>query len=136
MAISDIPLLSMLRTRMQWSQARQQVLAENVANADSPGFKPRDLVPPDFGANGPSASSAPPSVTLARTEPGHIAGLDDSSSLFRDKKDNGYEIRPTGNSVSLEDEMMKLASNQMNYQAVTALYVNSLNLLKTAIGKA
>ena len=35
MAISDIPILSMLRTKMNWHQARQRVLAENVANADS-----------------------------------------------------------------------------------------------------
>ncbi len=43
MAITDLPMLAMLRTRMQWNQARQTVIAENVANADTPGFKPRDL---------------------------------------------------------------------------------------------
>ena len=36
MPISDIPILSMLRARMQWHQERQRVLAENVANADTP----------------------------------------------------------------------------------------------------
>ena len=45
MPISDIPILSMLRTRMQWHQERQQVLAENVANADTPNYRPRDLAP-------------------------------------------------------------------------------------------
>ena len=44
-------------------------------------------------------------------------------------------MRPTGNSVNLEQEMMKVAANQMDYQAVTALYTRSLSLLKTAIGK-
>lgn len=48
MALTDLPVLSMLRTRMQWAQARQGVIAENVANADMPGFKPRDLVEPRF----------------------------------------------------------------------------------------
>ena len=48
MAISDIPLFSMLRTRMQWHQERQRILAENVANADTPQFQPRDLAPPQF----------------------------------------------------------------------------------------
>ena len=45
MAIADIPILAMLRTRMQWQQQRQQVLAQNVANADTPGFQPEDLKP-------------------------------------------------------------------------------------------
>ena len=53
MPISDIPIFSMLRTRMQWHQERQKVLAENVANADTPNFKPKDLVPLDFGRQGP-----------------------------------------------------------------------------------
>jgi len=44
-------------------------------------------------------------------------------------------VRPAGNSVNLEDEMMKVAANQMDYQAATALYTRSLNLLKIALGK-
>ncbi len=45
-----------------------------------------------------------------------------------------FEITPSGNGVTLEDEMMKVAGNDMDYQAVTALYTRSLRLLKTAIG--
>ena len=48
MPINDIPILSMLRERMQWQQARQQVLAENVANADTPDYQAKDLAPLDF----------------------------------------------------------------------------------------
>jgi flagellar basal-body rod protein FlgB len=44
-------------------------------------------------------------------------------------------VRPSGNAVDLTDEMMKLAANQMDYQAATTLYSKSLNLLKTALGK-
>ena len=54
MSISDLPMLSALRTRMQWHQERQRVLAENVANSDTPNFKPRDLVEPKFDASGAS----------------------------------------------------------------------------------
>ena len=45
MAISDLPLLGMLKTRMRWHQARQGILANNVANADTPNFRPSDLRP-------------------------------------------------------------------------------------------
>jgi len=48
MAIADIPILSMLRGRLDWSQARQRVLAENVANSDTPRFHARDLAPLAF----------------------------------------------------------------------------------------
>jgi flagellar basal-body rod protein FlgB len=131
MAISDLPILSMLRTKMEWHQARQKVLAENVANADTPSFRPRDLSAPDFERTLRPVVS----VSLARTESDHIAGTTASPSVFRDKTDSGYEIRPTGNAVSLEDEMMKVAANQMDFQAATTLYTHSLNLIKTALGK-
>jgi flagellar basal-body rod protein FlgB len=48
MALPDLPILSMLRTRMQWHQERQRILADNVANSDTPDFRPRDLVQPKF----------------------------------------------------------------------------------------
>ena len=52
MSISDLPVLAALRTRMQWHQERQRVLSENVANSDTPNFKPRDLVEPKFDSKG------------------------------------------------------------------------------------
>ena len=64
MAISDIPILAMLRERMQWHQARQQVLAENVANADTPNYQAKDLAPPNFERELSTAS-----LQLAVTEP-------------------------------------------------------------------
>lgn len=131
MALSDMPILSMLRTKMEWHQARQKVLAENVANADTPAFRPSDLAAPDFERTlHPMAS-----VSLERTESDHIAGTVGSASPFRSRTESGYEIRPTGNAVSIEDEMMKVAANQMDFQAATTLYTHSLNLIKTALGK-
>jgi|SRR6185369_15067675 len=134
MAITDIPIFSMLRTRLQYSQERQRVLAENVANSDTPNYRGRDLVPPKFEA--PSMLTAAPvtQVALSRTTDGHIGGLGLSGTQFRSEKGN-YEVRPTGNAVNLEDEMMKVAANQMDYQAASALYTRSLSLIKTALGK-
>ena len=138
MAITDIPILSILRTRLQWAQARQRVLAENVANADTPNYRARDLAPPKFEAPaGATAGAAAPltAVSLARTADGHIAGIGQGDSPFRSERSAGYEVQPTGNAVNLEQEMMKVAANQMDYQAVAALYSRSLGLLKTALGK-
>ena len=131
MPISDMPIFSMLRTRMQWHQDRQQLLAENVANADTPKFRPRDLAPPRFNDSAPHLRA----VSLARTDPGHLAGGSGADSKFQADRKSGYEIRPAGNAVNLEDEMTKVANNQMDYQAAATLYAKSLGLLKVAIGK-
>ena len=131
MGIADIPIFSMLRTRMEWHQTRQKVLAENVANADTAGYRPRDLVAPNFERETQRPLIG---VSLSTTEGGHINGGAIDRTPFRSRA-GGYEVRPTGNAVSLEDQMMKVAANQMDFQAATSLYTHSLNLIKTALGR-
>ena len=133
MPISDIPIFSMLRTKLHWHQERQRLLAENVANADTPEFKPFDLAPPKFDAGAAGVAGVAP-VTLLRTSPTHLASSD-SAATYNTQPGHDFEVVPTGNAVSLEDEMMKVASNQMDFQAATALYARGLGLIKTAIGK-
>jgi len=130
MPISDIPILRMLHTRMLWHQERQRLLAENVANADTPRFKPSDLAPLRFEQR-MAALDAP--LALTRTQGGHVAGLP-GGAAFRPNQ-TSFAVRPSGNAVDLEEEMLKVGANQMDYQAVTTLYRRSLNLLKTALGK-
>ena len=134
MSISDLPVLSALRTKMQWHQERQRVLSENVANSDTPNFKPRDLVEPKFDSDG-AVAGAMGSLMLTRTSTSHIAPATGDSASFDQNRKVGFQTRPAGNAVSLEDEMLKVSSNQMDYAAVTSLYSKSLHLLKTAIGK-
>ena len=133
MAITDISLFGMLRTRMAWHQERQRVLAENVANSDTPQFRPRDLAPLKYDRQFANAAGVS-GVSLARTEASHIAGSTAGNTGFRSGV-GGYDVRPSGNAVNLEDEMIKVANNQMDYQAATTLYSRSLALLKTAVGK-
>ena len=131
MSITDLPLFSMLRTRMQWHQERQRVLSENVANADTPSYRPRDLAPLRFDRT--MASVTP--VSLDRTSSSHITSIGGDSDRFDTSRHGGYEARPTGNAVNLEDEMIKVAANQMDFQAVTSLYSRGLALIRTAIGR-
>jgi flagellar basal-body rod protein FlgB len=136
MSIGDLPGLAALRTRMQWHQERQRVLAENVANSDTPNFKPRDLVEPKLDASGAVAPGGPVgTLPMMRTSASHISASGAPETFDQNRK-VGFETRPAGNAVNLEDEMLKVSSNQMDYAAVTSLYSRSLHLLKTAIGKA
>ncbi len=134
MAINDLPVLSALRAKMQWHQERQRVLAENIANSDTPNFQPRDLVAPKFDRSGVAAGGAAGALPMMRTSSTHLASAGSAPTFPLDRK-GGYETRPAGNAVNLEDEMLKVSANQMDYAAVTSLYSRSLNLLKTAIGK-
>lgn len=139
MSVTDLPILGMLRTRMQWHQTRQKLLAENVANADLPGFKPRDLASPDLGRSGgglaqPTGATA--GAGLAVTNASHIGPSGGPEGPGADpRRVKGFEIRPSGNGVNLEEEMMKAGENQADYQMAASLYQKSLETLKIAIGK-
>lgn len=130
MAITDLPLFSMLRTRMHWHQERQRILSENVANADTPQYRPRDLAPLKY--DGTQTALAP--LSLVRTSGAHLTSFA-GSSQFEAARMGATAVTTSGNGVNLEDEMIKVAANQMDYQAATTLYTRSLGLLKTALGK-
>ena len=134
MSIGDLPVLSALRTKMEWHQERQRVLSENVSNSDTPNFKPRDLVEPKFDASG-TVTGSMGQLAMMRTSSSHMIASDSVGKDFDVNGKIGFETRPAGNAVSLEEEMMKVAANQMDYAAVTTLYSKSLGILKTAIDK-
>src|SRR6202008_1630975 len=102
MSINDLPMLSALRTRMQWHQERQRVLSENVANSDTPNFRPRDLVEPKFDAEGASVGGAGGSLARMRTSAKHIVppGAPDN---FEQDRSAGGETRRARTAVRIED---------------------------------
>lgn len=132
MAVTELPLFSMLKTRMRWLETRQRLLAENVANAETPGYRGRDLKQQDFTRQLQAATS----VQMISTNNGHLAGVTQNDPSFAAAdRTQSFEVTPRGNSVSLEDEMMRIAQNQMDHQTAATLYSRSLGLIKTAIGK-
>jgi flagellar basal-body rod protein FlgB len=131
MAVTELPLFSMLKTRMRWLETRQRLLAENVANAETPGYRGRDLKPQEFSRQLQAATS----VQMVSTNTGHLAGVTQSDPNFATDRAQAFEVTPRGNSVSLEEEMMRIAQNQIDHQTAATLYSRSLGLLKTAIGK-
>ena len=125
MSMTDIPVLRAIKDKLKYHEARQKVLAENVSNADTPRFKPHDLRAPSPVGGG---------MTLAQTSPMHL-GLSGQRGGFDPRDPKRFETTPSGNSVNLEDEMMKVAQNQSDYQLAASLYSKSLGLMKIAIGK-
>lgn len=137
MAIGDLGLMDALKTRMQWHQARQRVIAENVANADTPRYRAKDLAEPTMPPAVAAATSGrmrAAAVSLAVTEPGHIGGGAGKGDFAGTRKGD-FEVTPSGNAVDLEEQMTKSAENQLDYQTAATLYQQSLGLLRTALGR-
>lgn len=136
MRMADIPLLSMLKERMSWLNARQSVLSQNVANGDTPGYVARDLKPLDFEAMLRKSGSAQGAfnTTLRTTNPHHIA-FSSVTQNFESTASPDGEASLNGNSVSLEEEMIKVANTQAQYQAATNLYSKAITMMRTAIGR-
>ena len=130
--IGDIPLIGMLKSSMRWHQERQRILAQNVANADTPGFVPKDLRALNFGAN---RSDGSPNVGLSATNAGHIIGDSSSHGSLVEAMSDDREATPGGNRVVLEDEVMKVSQNAMDYQLVSQLYGKGLGMIRTAMGR-
>jgi flagellar basal-body rod protein FlgB len=134
MNFTDVPLFSMLHTRMSWLNSRQGVLSQNVANADAPGYTAQDLKPLDFETMLKSASPSPFNTTLAVTDPRDIAPANENAQYEAAQSDD-TQATATGNTVSLEEEMMKVADTQAQYQTATNLYSKAISMFRTAIGQ-
>ena len=125
MAITDVPILSMLRAKLNWNQERQKVLAENVANSDTPNFRERDLVPPKFPEPGVITAQAVAPVRLATTEGAHIGGMgkvDTDKSDFRLKYEPGHPSADANGNVKYPNvnplvEMTDMREAQRSYEA-------------------
>jgi flagellar basal-body rod protein FlgB len=134
MNLADIPLFAMLRNRLGYLGERQKVLAENVANADTARFTPEDLKPFSFDARLQMAKTQGVSI-MSTTQPGHMVPPGQGHGLgsqFRSVKSPDSETTLNGNSVVLEEEMIKMGEARVNYDAAIGFYQKSMNLLRMA----
>lgn len=135
MNIGDMPLLAMLKERMSWLSARQNVLAQNVANADTPHYNAKDLKPVNFDDILKSATTPKEfQPALSLTDPRHISITPKSAADFTDVDSPDVEANPLGNTVSLEQEMIRVSDTQAEYQAASNLYQKAMTMMRTAIG--
>jgi flagellar basal-body rod protein FlgB len=133
MNLPDVPLLSMLREKMTWLNQRQDILSQNVANADTPGFVARDLKELDF-EQALSQSGSRSGSAMMTTNARHIALSPSHPTKFEDHEAPDQESNPNGNAVSLEMEMIKVSETQAQFAAAANLYAKAMTMMKTAIG--
>jgi flagellar basal-body rod protein FlgB len=137
MDLNNMPLLAALSKKISWLTARQKVVTENVANADTPGFKASDLRPLDFRKELAEVThSSTPKLAPTTTDPRHLVGTEAAARLDPVVEKATTDRDLNGNTVSLEDEMMKVSDNASDYQLMTNLYKKQVGLIKTAIGRS
>ncbi|SNR41191.1 FlgB family protein [Paracoccus sediminis] len=121
-----IEMMRMARAMGSHASQRQITVARNIANADTPGFKAQDLQP---FADSYRAASEPLRATDAR----HLQVADWTASSRPATTETG--VSPNGNSVSLEEEMLKAAEVKRSYDLSLGIYRSALDLVRTSIGR-
>ena len=133
MNLDAIPLFSMLRSRLGYISERERLIAQNVANADTPGYAPQDLKPFKVQASG-QVEAGLPMAQPARTNPAHLTGTQAASggAGFAPKRGVDSEVTLDGNKVELEDEMAKMTESRLQYEAAIDFYQKSMAILQMA----
>lgn len=122
-----IETLRMASSLTSHASERQKLIAQNVSNADTPGFRARDL--------GRFAETYRSGVAdeLRATRPGHVTGI--SWGGTGRPQDTGDEPAPNGNTVSIEEEMIRTAQARREFDISIAVTRSSLSMIRTSLGR-
>jgi len=124
-----------MKSKLGYLSERQGILAQNVANADTPDYKAKDLAAPDFKKMVSSAGSSVQNLHMKTTNPKHLTGGGASGTSHKvTSRDKTDELNPNGNNVVIEEEMAKIGENQAEYLKVLNLYSKAISMFKSAIG--
>jgi flagellar basal-body rod protein FlgB len=120
----QMDLFALAEQRLSWVEQRQALLARNIANADTPGWRTRDVKPFDQLVSGSA-------LDPVRTDAAHMVP---SSNTTLAATTFGSEHAPDGNTVALDTELSKIADTESTHQLVTQLYMKYQGLFRTALG--
>jgi flagellar basal-body rod protein FlgB len=127
---NDLTLFRIASGLADHASTRQMAVTQNIANADTPGYRARDVEPfsTAFHAEGPGG--------LRATRSGHFTEpLDPAAQVLNTVSQPG-DGSPNGNGVSLETEMMKATEVRQSHQLALSVYRSGLDLLRTGLGRA
>lgn len=133
MTTQNLGLFQALNAKMSYLDQRQKVLAQNIANANTPEYKPKDLTKVDFGTVLKEVTKSNV-VRPETTNPMHMPSAHDIASPDERKQKKTYDVMPTGNAVVLEEQMVNSAQTITDYNLMTTLYQKNVSMMRTAIG--
>ena len=127
MLIDGVGLFTLANKRLDYLSVRHTMIAQNVSHADTPDYKPQDLKP--FAA----ALRGGASTSLAATHAEHLAATRPSGDFAAERRVEGWEVEPSGNGVLLEEQMIKAADINKEYQLAATLIKKHLTMLRASL---
>jgi flagellar basal-body rod protein FlgB len=124
--------IGMLEKSLDIRSEKNKVISANIANQETPGFHANEI---DFKETLKSATQSSSSVQLVRTTGSHLGGGSPGSLAHMPTEIPGASKRLDGNTVDGEQEMAKLAENQINYNASVQFISEKFKLLRYVIGE-
>lgn len=149
MTTQDLTVMKAMMQKMTWLEKNQKVVAQNIANADTPGYRPQAMNKIDFrnmleatasrlntGNNYGTPPAAVAAPGLAATQTGHM-NLDGSLANKRNTRENQqkdpYEVAPAGNAVVLEEQLLKMSENYTDHRFISNLYQKNIDMMRMSI---
>jgi flagellar basal-body rod protein FlgB len=117
--------IALAELRLRWLERRQTVLAQNVANADTPGYVARDLSP--FGV------ALASSQVLALTDPRHVRGSGAVGDARALRERRSQDVAPNGNAVSLDEQAIRIAETDQAHALAMALHRRWITLVRSTL---
>ena len=130
--LENIGLMKGIGGKMNWLNQRNTVLSQNIANADTPGYRPSDLEKVDFGGV-MEASRSRPRINQIKTDGAHIGGQMKVGESDSRKVKDVYEAAPAENAVVLEEQLLKAQETMADYNMVTNLYKKNVGMIRMVV---
>ncbi|MGE0417326.1 MAG: flagellar basal body rod protein FlgB [Acetobacteraceae bacterium] len=124
----QVGLFDLAQRRLSWAEQRQALLAKNIANASTPGYRARDL--PSFARTLRDG----PGISPVRTQPNHLA-TPDSGGIRPAPAERPRARAPDGNAVTMDEQLSKVAETESGQTLVTTIYRKYMQLFSLALGK-
>lgn len=136
MTTQNLSLFKALGGKMDYLNQRQRVISQNIANSDTPGYRPKDLTAADFSdvLKGITNKSGVAAVSMEKTSMGHMGQGGEIHGGRSKKQKETYEVAPAGNAVIMEEQLLNAGQTVNDYNLMTNLYQKHVNMMRTAIG--
>lgn len=132
----DLSVFKLLDSRLEMLGQRQKSVAENVANANTPGYVPEDVDMASFQRSLERYGTARTrGVGLSTTDAGHIVRTSSSSPDVRTRSTPDSEVTMDGNAVVVEEQMLKLNQVRTDFDTAISLYQKGLSMIRLAARK-
>lgn len=131
MDLGKLTIFNAIKKRMDWTAQRQEVLAQNIANANTPEYRARDLKSFAFRDIVQRESMM---INLKTTGPNHLSGrVTTIRDISEEETRLPYETSPNGNSVVLEEQMSKMNETAISHKLTNEIYSKQMAMIKIAV---